>query len=136
MKIGLEDYLQNFDYSELKNEFAQCFVASASLMVDAFIIHILKCSASTLFAEEYFCQLKFTTDGEIIVQGYFWPKFIQEINKLLLEPDIDDNTIANAKKELIAQINRSISCTQNCRVLQAECFMGFLRILFSGKECW
>ncbi len=126
-KIDLSDFLtqDNFELRNVNNRDAPCYVTSVSQRLDTFIQEILKCQSSPLYSKEYFFQIRFQLDGVAIVQGVFWPVFLEKINYSLVE-----NQSSRLDKKLLTEVTnhleKAISCSSDAQVAQAQFELSFV----------
>ena len=122
VKIELSEFLtQNrYEYRNVNNRDAPCYIASISQRLDSFIQDILKCQSSPLYSKEYFFQIKFRLDGVAIIQGVFWPLFLEKINFSLVNMQSTRMIEKELLLDLANDLDKAVSCSSDSQVIQAQ----------------
>ena len=117
----LTTYLgQEYELRNINNRDAPCYIAAVSQRLDAFIQEILKCQSSPLYSKEYYFWIRFQREGVAIVQGVFWPHFLEKINY----ESVNTQSIGHVDKkiliDLVNDIDKAISCSSDTQATQAQ----------------
>ena len=108
----LPDFLQTTDeYSEsnvIKNHLST-YVSNTVLRMNNFVRVFLKSKASDLYSEDFSVELKFEQNGLIKIEGYIWPKFLEDLNVNFstyphksIEPELKEKCLNYADSVLTA----------------------------------
>ena len=116
----IDDYLPGIlDLSRIGTTFIGTHLNSIQMKMQSFIRHYLKDEDSSIHSEDYSIRICYKLNGEIIMNGYFWPKQLEQLN--LEYPkypvsQLDPQIVSDAIQFIDSQISNSTKAS----VLQSQ----------------
>ena len=120
-KETLQSYLDKSDLTEenMKSKYIATYLTSVQTKMQSFVKNFLKESDCELYSEEFSLKLVFEKTGSVKIQGYCWPKQLQDLNvEIAKYPECEVD--AEIKAKSIKFIDSTVSNSSNAQCLQSR----------------
>ena len=122
-KVDLEDFVANLGEPEIdssRSKFNSTFICSVYQKTQALVESLIKTKAFDFHSEEFFVGIKFTGDGNAVIEGSLWCQECVQLNDSLSRSSLSGEETDESRGAFLEFLDRTVHTSPSGFILQSK----------------